>query len=680
MNFQFSVSVHSLKVSTADSQKAIIGGTVSTAAVLLILGAVLIIILRRRMSKSDSASERSDVQNFTFRKGLNKSRANQYANISGTHQNITETQSDASCNVPEIKETEDGGYYNTVQINTDIRIEDLQDVILRKSEGENNTFLHEYKKFPPGDVNICQTAKKTDNVVKNRFKTTFPYEHSRVVLKEKWSDSENDYINANFIKDCNGEKIYIAAQGPKNNTLTDFWRMIWQESIETIVMLTNLIENGKNKCTQYWPEKGKVMEVGPCKVTLVKETAYSFHIVRILSVQRKNSPNKRRISQFHYIAWPDHGTPEELGLAQFHSVVTRACSPGTPCLVHCSAGVGRTGTYIALDSLLKHGKETERINVFEFVKKMREDRMTMVQTPEQYVFLHKALLCGFQDKNTLVPESDFLAKTTKLLNDTSPLNQRHLYEEFKFLSELKPVHEKNEEAENAENREKNVTMDILPVSKYQPFLTTFVKGRNDYINAIRVPSFTNSTGFIMTQMPLSGTEVDLWRLCMDHDAEAMVILNDNSEDIAWLPRRGLSQSCPPFILRTGNTGSDMNGVSQDSLTISCNEQKRTIDVFQMPSGNDNSMLKGTDLLLEKGKESNFTMIVISRNGAGATGIFCVLHNALQQLRMDGEVDIFTAVRQIQTRRPEVITDLEAYRRCYHLMSLFLSEDGIYANM
>ncbi|XP_065927543.1 receptor-type tyrosine-protein phosphatase gamma [Magallana gigas] len=514
------------------------------------------------------------------------------------------------------------------------------------------------------------------------FVVIFVDDHSRVILEDTWDDGDNDYINANFIKDFNGQRMYIAAQGPKNNTLTDFWRMIWQENVRFIVMLTNIVENGKNKCTQYWPTKDKPLEVGPCKMHLLKENVYAFHTFRKFTVQSTTSSAKRTITHFHYTAWPDHGTPEELGLVQFHKAVTRSYHPGGLMLVHCSAGVGRTGTFIGLDSLLKQGRETERINVFEFVKQMREDRMTMVQTPDQYIFLHKVLLFGFQDKDTIIHESDIPTKLTELLQDSAPLNQTALYKEYKFLQTAKPVFEVDdkEDGMKPENKDKNSNMNVIPVSKYRPYLTSYVKGRTDYINAVCVPSFSNLSANILTQAPLQDTNVDLWTLCVDHDVKAIVILSDANEEIDWIPKKGCSCICAPYNLTSGETGSSISGVTQDKLLIQTDSTKQDVDVFHIPFENDNAMLKGVELLLEKGKVNEYTSVVISKDGAGPAGVFCVLHNALQQLRMDGEVDLLTTVRLIHTRRPEVITKMEEYRRCYELLLLSVSEDGIYANM
>nr|XP_022306787.1 receptor-type tyrosine-protein phosphatase gamma-like [Crassostrea virginica] len=447
-------------------------------------------------------------------------------------------------------------------------------------------------------------------------------------------------------------------------------------------MLTNIVENGKNKCTQYWPEQDRVLDVGPCKIRLLEENVYAFYTKRKLTVQQDTS-DKRTITQFHYTAWPDHGTPEELGLVQFHRAVTKKYQTGGLMLVHCSAGVGRTGTFIGLDSILKQGRESGRINVFEFGKQMREDRMTMVQTADQYIFLHKALLCGLQAKDTVIKENNIPTKITSLLQDTLPLNQRALYKEFKCLQTLKPSYDEKdrEDGKKPENKNKNNDLKILPVSKYRPYLTSYIKGRTDYINAVCVPSFTGSNAFIITQYPLKDTEVDLWRLCMDHEVHALVVLEENTQGVSWIPQKGSTSCCIPYSLTTGNTGSSISGVSQDTLVISIEEQRKELDVFHIPFGNDNAILKGVELLLDKQKQNrSHTAVVLSKDGAEEVGVFCVLHNVLQQLRMDKEVDIFTAVRQIQTRRPEVISKLDEYKRCYELVPLSISEDGIYANM
>lgn len=580
---------------------AVVGGVVSVLVVLVVVGVFGFIYRRRRGGEKDNHNNETSKQH-TFHSKLS-SKGKKYADFKDDLPN-TSTGEYMNHTLPE----DDGGYYNTAEVNTVIRVEDLQRVISEKSAGEKNMFQSEYRRLPEGNTSVCKEGNKQENIVKNRFKTTFPYDHSRVILEDTWDDGDNDYINANFIKDFNGQRMYIAAQGPKNNTITDFWRMIWQENVKFIVMLTNIVENGKNKCTQYWPTKDKPLEVGPCKMHLLKETVYAFHTFRKFTVQNTNSSVKRMITHFHYTAWPDHGTPEELGLVQFHKAVTRSYQTGGPMLVHCSAGVGRTGTFIGLDSMLKQGRETKRINVFEFVKQMRDDRMTMVQTPGQYIFLHKVLLFGFQDENTVIRESDIPNKLTELLQDSAPLNQTALYKEYKFLQTAKPVFDDDdkEDGMKPENKDKNSNMNVISVSKYRPYLTSYVKGRTDYINAICVPSFSNLSGIILTQAPLQNTTVDLWTLCVDHDVKAIVFLSDANEEIEWIPKKGCSCICAPYNLTSGETGSSISGVTQDKLLIHTDSTKQDVDVFHIPFENDNAMLKGVELLLEKGKVNEFT--------------------------------------------------------------------------
>lgn len=249
--------------------------------------AIIVVIYRRRRGNKEATTDANSGQKF--------------ADLCNTHEA-------SPCEfVNEAVIGDDGTYYNTSELNITIRVDDLQRVISEKSIGEDKAFQSEYKRLPVGNAEICKQGRKKENITKNRFKATFPYDHSRVILREGWTDADNDYINANFIRDFNGETVYIAAQGPKNNTLADFWRMIWQENIKCIVMLTNTIENGKNKCAQYWPEKDSAFEVGPCKMQLLKETTYAFYTLRKFTVHNTKTSGKRTITQFHYTAWPDHG-------------------------------------------------------------------------------------------------------------------------------------------------------------------------------------------------------------------------------------------------------------------------------------------------------------------------------------------------------------------------------------
>ncbi|XP_076063809.1 receptor-type tyrosine-protein phosphatase H-like isoform X6 [Oratosquilla oratoria] len=239
------------------------------------------------------------------------------------------------------------------------------------------------------------TAKMDCNVKKNRFTNILPYEETRVRLTPVDEIEGSDYINASFIKRQGKDKMFIAAQGPKGNSLGDFWRMIWEHQVFDVVMLTKLYENGREKCWQYWPGEGQLPIV--VDGIVVRTHAYEDHsdfIIRILHIQK--GEENRTVKQYHFTAWPDFGVPDQEDMILefvFHVRNSWRSKDSKHLLVHCSAGVGRTGTFIALWKLIDNIQENkdEIVNIFDAVTDMRKSRVLMVQSKVQYNFLHKCI-------------------------------------------------------------------------------------------------------------------------------------------------------------------------------------------------------------------------------------------------------------------------------------------------
>ena len=251
-------------------------------------------------------------------------------------------------------------------------------------------------------------GSKPENRPKNRFKNILPFDHTRVTLND--GDTEvpgSSYINANYIsgeasdtKDC-----YIATQGCLPSTIGDFWRMVWQEKSLVIVMITNEVERGRNKCAHYWPGPEEPGIYGPIKVTSLEETILPHYILRHFLVTSINEGCKeeRNIFQFHFKAWPDHGVPSDPGIVlgfmeDVNAKTTQLRNDGLeagPTVVHCSAGIGRTGTYIIIDIIIKYidsvGWDSE-IDIQRSVQIARGQRSGMVQTEQQYKFVYRAIL------------------------------------------------------------------------------------------------------------------------------------------------------------------------------------------------------------------------------------------------------------------------------------------------
>ncbi|CAL8263899.1 unnamed protein product [Arctogadus glacialis] len=279
----------------------------------------------------------------------------------------------------------------------------FEDHVQKMSRDDNRGFSEEYENFiPVGTENTCKAANVPDNKVKNRFTNVLPYDWCRVKLSPQIEQENSDYINASYLPGYGGSKEYIAAQGPLAGTLDDFWRMVWEQGVRAIAMVTNCVEGDRPKCEQYWPLDYTPCLYGDLLVTSASEQTQPHWTIRSFTVKNRATSEQRSVQHFHFRAWPDHGVPEGTWpLLQFRELLRRHIEQegdGSPTLVHCSAGVGRTGTLVALDVLLQQLETEAVVDVATFVHKMRLSRPLMVQTESQYVFLHHCLLEAMQGR------------------------------------------------------------------------------------------------------------------------------------------------------------------------------------------------------------------------------------------------------------------------------------------
>uniref|UniRef100_A0A3P9MIK2 protein-tyrosine-phosphatase n=1 Tax=Oryzias latipes TaxID=8090 RepID=A0A3P9MIK2_ORYLA len=255
-------------------------------------------------------------------------------------------------------------------------------------------------KYRTEKIYPTNVGEREENVKKNRYKDILPFDHSRVKLSFKTTNQDTDYINANFIKGMDGPKAYIATQGPLPNTVIDFWRMNWEYNVAVIVMACREFEMGRKKCERYFPLPGEeAMSFGPFRISCELEQARTDYFIRTLAVQYENET--RRITQFHYMNWPDHDVPSSFDsiLDMIGLMREYQDNDEVPICVHCSAGCGRTGAICAIDytwNLLKAGKIPEDFNIFRLIQEMRTQRHSAVQTKEQYELVHRAIAQLFE--------------------------------------------------------------------------------------------------------------------------------------------------------------------------------------------------------------------------------------------------------------------------------------------
>uniref|UniRef100_G1N1L6 protein-tyrosine-phosphatase n=1 Tax=Meleagris gallopavo TaxID=9103 RepID=G1N1L6_MELGA len=336
----------------------------------------------------------------------------------------------------------------------------------------------------------------------------------------------SDYINANYIDGYRKQNAYIATQGALPETFGDFWRMMWEQRGATVVMMTKLEERSRVKCDQYWPSRG-TETYGLIQVTLLDTVELATYCVRTFALYKNGSSEKREVRQFQFTAWPDHGVPEHPTpfLAFLRRVKT--CNPpdAGPMVVHCSAGVGRTGCFIVIDAMLERIKHEKTVDIYGHVTLMRAQRNYMVQTEDQYIFIHDALLEAVTCGNTEVPARNLYAYIQKLTQIETGENVTGMELEFKRLASSKAHTSRFISANLPCNKFKNRLVNIMPYESTRVCLQPIrgVEG-SDYINASFVDGYRQQKAYIATQGPLAETTEDFWRMLWEHNSTIVVML------------------------------------------------------------------------------------------------------------------------------------------------------------
>uniref|UniRef100_A0A8C0ISV1 protein-tyrosine-phosphatase n=1 Tax=Chelonoidis abingdonii TaxID=106734 RepID=A0A8C0ISV1_CHEAB len=569
--------------------------------------------------------------------------------------------------------------YQTGQLHPAIRVADLLQHINLMKTSDSYGFKEEYESFFEGQSASWDVAKKDQNRTKNRYGNIIAYDHSRVILQPVEDDPSSDYINAN----------YIDVSGPVHETVYDFWRMIWQEQSACVVMVTNLVEVGRVKCYKYWPDDTEVY--GDFKVTCVEMEPLAEYVVRTFTLGRRGYNEIRELKQFHFTGWPDHGVPyNATGLLSFIRRVKLSNPPGAgPIVVHCSAGAGRTGCYIVIDIMLDMAEREGVVDIYNCVKALRSRRINMVQTEEQYIFIHDAILEACLCGETAIPVCEFKAAYFDMIRIDSQTNSSHLKDEFQTLNSVTP----RLQAEDCSiaclprNHDKNRFMDMLPPDRCLPFLITIDGESSNYINAALMDSYRQPAAFIVTQHPLPNTVKDFWRLVYDYGCTSVVMLNEVD----------LAQGCPQYwpeegMLRYGPIQVECMSCSMDCDVINrifriCNltrpqEGYLMVQQFQYLGwashrdipGSKRSFLKlilQVEKWQEECEEGEGRTIIHCLNGGGRSGMFCAIGIVVEMVKRQNVVDVFHAVKTLRNSKPNMVETPEQYRFCYDVTLEYL---------
>lgn len=509
-----------------------------------------------------------------------------------------------------------------------------------------------------------------------------PDDDTRVILHALKSDPSSDYINANYINGYHKSKAYICTQGPVEKTVSDFWRMVWQEEICKFIMAANLVEDGKRKVERYWPET--CSKYGDIMVTLVSEEVFVDYTIRTFKIHKSGAASKRVVKQFHFTAWPDHGVPAHpLSLVQMIELAkAHAPSSKAPLLLHCSAGVGRTGTIVLMELALDMARAEKRVDVMGLLYKLRQQRINLVETVEQYEFVHEALVERLFGEPTRQPSDQLAAYFNRLKLDKAGGKNTDLELQYEKLKQLSPPlpPEKCKFALTNENRLKNRSIEILPDEDGRPVLGTGAS--SVYINAVYTNGYASRRTYIVTQYPLIITVEDFWQLVYDSGSQTIVLLNDvDAKD----------ETCPVFWPHTGSMHHRhlrIDHVSTDVVTGGVLQRKfklrntakspksRLLKQFHLQGWRKGDVNPpSVDLLVRflskverwqrKCPPKNPT-IVACFNGATASGLFCAASFLADQLRAERHADVLMAARTVRQHRPTFLPCLNQYRLLYEV--------------
>ncbi|XP_007551758.2 protein tyrosine phosphatase receptor type Db isoform X13 [Poecilia formosa] len=583
-----------------------------------------------------------------------------------------------------------------------VPISELADHIERLKANDNLKFSQEYESIDPSQQFTWENSNLEVNKPKNRYANVIAYDHSRVILSSIDGVPGSDYINANYIDGYRRQNAYIATQGPLPETFGDFWRMVWEQHTANIVMMTKLEEKSrmpsyffsKVKCDQYWPTRG-TETYGLIQVTLLDTVELATYSMRTFALYKTGSNEKREVRHFQFTAWPDHGVPEHPTpfLAFLRRV--KACNPpdAGPMIVHCSAGVGRTGCFIVIDGMTERIKHEKTVDIYGHVTLMRSQRNYMVQTEDQYIFIHDALLEAVTCGNTEVPARNLYSYIQRLTQIEPGENVTGMEVEFKRLASAKAHTSRFVSANLPCNKFKNRLVNIMPYETTRVCLQPIrgVEG-SDYINASFIDGYRQQRAYIATQGPLAETTEDYWRMLWEHNSTIVVMLTKLREmgrekcHQYWPAERSAryqyfvvdpmaEYNMPQYILR------------EFKVTDARDGQSRTVRQFQFTDWPEQGVPKSGEGFIDfigqvhKTKEQfgqDGPITVHCSAGVGRTGVFITLSIVLERMRYEGVVDIFQTVKMLRTQRPATVQTEDQYQFCYRASLEYLGSFDHYA--
>ncbi|XP_038205568.1 receptor-type tyrosine-protein phosphatase V-like [Arvicola amphibius] len=573
--------------------------------------------------------------------------------------------------------------YNLRRTHRPIPIHSFRQSYEAKSAHAHQAFFQEFEELKEvGREQPRLEAEHPDNTTKNRYPHVLPYDHSRVRLAQLAGEPHSDYINANFIPGYSHPQEFIATQGPLKKTLEDFWRLVWEQQVQVIIMLTVGMENGRVLCEHYWPASSTPVTHGHITIHLLAEEPEEEWTRREFQLQHGVQQKQRRVKQLQFTTWPDHSVPEapsslltfvELVREQVHITQGKG-----PTLVHCSAGVGRTGTFVALLRLLQQLEEEQMVDVFNTVYILRLHRPLMIQTPSQYIFLHRCLLHKILEGPSDTSDSGPIS----VLNFAQACAKRAANANAGFLKEYKLL----------KQAIKYKTGSLMPPPGYNQ--NSVVPGDRSQMQFSLVeesPADNMLESWLFPGGPCGRDHVvltgsagpkELWELVWEHGAHVLVSLGlpDAKEKLQDFWPVEMQPVVTGMVTVHRVAESNMAGWPCTLFRVIHGESgiERQVQRLQFPFLESGCELPATTLLpflnavvqcCSRGKSKKpGTLLSHSSKGTNQLGTFLALEQLLQQAGTECSVDVFNVALKQSQACGLMTPTLEQYIHLYNCLN------------
>ncbi|XP_021018398.1 receptor-type tyrosine-protein phosphatase V [Mus caroli] len=552
-----------------------------------------------------------------------------------------------------------------------------------KSARAHQAFFQEFEELKEvGKDQPRLEAEHPANITKNRYPHVLPYDHSRVRLTQLSGEPHSDYINANFIPGYSHPQEIIATQGPLKKTLEDFWRLVWEQQVHVIIMLTVGMENGRVLCEHYWPVNSTPVTHGHITTHLLAEESEDEWTRREFQLQHGAEQKQRRVKQLQFTTWPDHSVPEApsslLAFVELVQEEVKATQGKGPILVHCSAGVGRTGTFVALLRLLRQLEEEQVVDVFNTVYILRLHRPLMIQTLSQYIFLHSCLL----NKILEGPSDASDSGPIPVMNFAQACAKRAANANAGFLKEYRLL----------KQAIKDETGSLLPPPDYNQNSITSCHHSQEQLalveeshvdNVLEASLFPGGpSGRDHVVLTGSAGPKELWEMVWEHGA--YVLVSFGLPDTKEKPQDIWPMEMQPIVtdMVTVHRVAESNTAGWPSTLIRVihgdSGMERQVQCLQFPHCKTGSELPANTLLTfldavgqccSRGNSKKpGTLLSHSSKGTNQLGTFLAMEQLLQQAGTERTVDVFSvALKQSQACGLKTPT-LEQYIYLYNCLN------------